>query len=297
MNTQKKKPLFLYIGIPMICLLLFLRLVLYFFKSDGFSGLSMLFPILLLCIVTFTLCSSAFFAAWVYQDCKKRREDPILWTAIVLIATPLIGLLIYFLRRQEPKKICPTCGHRISLKAKYCEECGKYVENKEDITTMSKPKTHHLKFIVTGTVSMVLILVCLAVFIVNAAAGNGINTDVTSDEKIWNLGTIQMNSNIYHNGIWKLDFKSASDGFIKEELFSIQAPKTQMLYADISCGTVPDDATLTLWLVQDETVQSFDVTALSKPLELPLNQFKNGQLYVRLEIHGVKDVTSKIFLQ
>ena len=142
-----------------------------------------------------------------------------------------------------------------------------------------------------------LILVCLAVFIVNAAAGNGINTDVTSDEKIWNLGTIQMNSNIYHNGIWKLDFKSASDGFIKEELFSIQAPKTQMLYADISCGTVPDDATLTLWLVQDETVQSFDVTALSKPLELPLNQFKNGQLYVRLEIHGVKDVTSKIFLQ
>ena len=182
MNTQKKKPHFLYIGIPMICLLLFLRLVLYFFKSDGFSGLSMLFPILLLCIVTFTLCSSAFFAAWVYQDCKKRREDPILWTAIVLIATPLIGLLIYFLRRPEPKKICPTCGHRISLKAKYCEECGKYVENKEDITTMSKTKTHHLKFIVTGTVSMVLILVCLAVFIVNAAAGNGINTDVTSDE-------------------------------------------------------------------------------------------------------------------
>ena len=36
---------------------------------------------------------------------------------------------------------------------------------------MTKPKTHHLKFIVTGTVSMVLMLVCLTVFIVNAAAG------------------------------------------------------------------------------------------------------------------------------
>lgn len=297
MNTQKEKRLLLYIGIPMICLLLFLRLGLYFFKSDGLSGLSMLFPILLLCIAALALCTSAFFAAWVYQDCKKRGEDPILWTAIVLIATPLIGLLIYFLRRPEPKKICPTCGHRISLRAKYCEECGKYVENKEDITAMTKPKTHHLKFIVTGTVSMVLMLICLTVFIVNAAAGNGINTDVTSGEKIWNLGTIQMNSNTYHDGIWKLDFKSASDGFIKEELFSIQDPKTQVLCADVSCDTIPDGATLTLWLVQDETVQSFDVTTLSKPLDLPLNQFKNGQLYVRLEIHGVKDVTSKISLQ
>lgn len=297
MNTQKEKRLFLYIGIPMICLLLFLRLGLYFFKSDSLSGLSMLFPILLLCIAALALCTSAFFAAWVYQDCKKRGEDPILWTAIVLVATPLIGLLIYFLRRPEPKKICPACGHRISLKAKYCEECGKYVENKEDITAMPKTKTHHLKFIAAGTVSMVLMLVCLTVFIVNAAAGNGINTDVTSGEKIWNLGTIQMNTNTYHDGIWKLDFKSASDGFIKEELFSIQDPKTQVLCADVSCDTIPDGATLTLWLVQDETVQSFDVTTLSKPLDLPLNQFKNGQLYVRLKIHGVKDVTSKISLQ
>ena len=131
MNNTKKNRFFLYIGIPVILLLIFLRFGLYFFKSDGFSGLSMLLPILLLCFVIFALCTFSFFAAWVYQDCKRRGDDPVLWAIIVFAATPFIGLLIYFLRRPEIKTICPACGQRISVKAKYCEECGTHIK-KED---------------------------------------------------------------------------------------------------------------------------------------------------------------------
>ena len=148
MNHTKKNKLPLYIGIPVILLLIFLRFGLYFLKSDGFSGLSMLLPILLLCFILFTLCTCGFFAAWVYQDCKKRGDDPVLWAIVVFIATPFIGLLIYFLRRSEIKATCPACGHRISLKAKYCEECGTHIENKENNGVMVKQETHHLKFIV-----------------------------------------------------------------------------------------------------------------------------------------------------
>ena len=100
MNNTKKNRLPLYIGIPVILLLIFLRFGLYFLKSDGFSGLSMLLPILLLLFILFALCTAAFFAAWVYQDCKKRGDDPVLWAIVVFIATPFIGLLIYFLRRS-----------------------------------------------------------------------------------------------------------------------------------------------------------------------------------------------------
>ena len=98
MNNTKKNRLPLYIGIPVILLLIFLRFGLYFLKSDGFSGLSVLLPILLLLFILFALCTAAFFAAWVYQDCKKRGDDPVLWAIVVFIATPFIGLLIYFLR-------------------------------------------------------------------------------------------------------------------------------------------------------------------------------------------------------
>ena len=283
MNNTKKNRLPLYIGIPVILLLIFLRFGLYFLKSDGFSGLSMLLPILLLFIL-FALCTAAFFAAWVYQDCKKRGDDPVLWAIVVFIATPFIGLLIYFLRRSEIKATCPACGHRISLKAKYCEECGTHIENGEANGVMVKQ-------------GMVLMLMCLTGFIVSAATGNGVNTNVASNDRVWNLGVISMNSNTYLNGVWNLDFRSASDGFVEEQDMMIDDADTQMLHVDISCGTVPEGATLVLWLVQGEVVKSVDVTNLSEPLEYPLNDFENGEIHVRLQINGVENTISEIYVK
>ena len=162
---------------------------------------------------------------------------------------------------------------------------------------MVKQETHHLKFIIAGIISMVLMLVCLTGFIVSAATGNGVNTDVTSNDRVWNLGVISMNSNTYLNGVWKLDFRSASDGFVEEQDMKVEDADTQMLYADISCETVPEGATLVLWLVQDEVVKSVDVTNLSEPLEYPLNDFENGEIHVRLQINGVEDTVSEIYVK
>lgn len=296
MNNSKKNRFLLCIVILIILLLIFLRFGLYYLKSDGFSGLSMLIPVLLFSFILFALCTSAFFAAWVYQDCKERNEDPVLWALVVFIATPFIGLLVYFLRRSEIKTMCPACGHRISVKAKYCEECGTHIE-KEENSVMVKKGTHHLKFIVAGVVSMALMIVCLTGFIVSAAIGNGINTNVASDDRVWNSGTIHMNYNAYMDHVWKLDFRSASDGFVKEQNMTIADTDAQLLYADISCGTVPDGATLVLWLVQGDIAKSVDVTNLSQPLEYPLSEFENGKVHVRLQINGVKNTVSEIYIQ
>ena len=78
MNDVKKNRILLYICIPVVLLLVLLRFGLYFLKSDGFSGLSMLLPVLLFCSILFAFCTSAFIAAWVYQDCKRRGDDPVL---------------------------------------------------------------------------------------------------------------------------------------------------------------------------------------------------------------------------
>ena len=82
-----------------------------------------------------------------------------------------------------------------------------------------------------------------------------------------------MNYDTYLNGVWKLDFRSASDGFVKEQNMMVDDAETQMLHADISCETVPDGASLTLWLVQGDVSKSFDVTNLSDPLEYSLSEF------------------------
>ncbi len=296
MNYTKKNRLLPFIGIAAILLLILIRFVLFYLKSDGFSGLSIRLPVLLFCFILFALCTSAFFAAWVYEDCKRRGDDPVLWAVVVFAATPFLGLLIYFLHRSETKTICPACGHRISVKANYCEECGISVE-KEDKGMMLNQGTHHLKLMIAGMVSMVLMTGCLTGFIANAAAGNGINTDVTSNEQVWNLGAISMNHNSYLDDVWKLDFRSASKGFLKEQGMTIADPDAQLLYADVSCGTVPEGASLILWLVQNDNAISFDVTNLSEPLEYPLNEFEAGKVRVRLEINGVKNTVSEICIQ
>ncbi len=77
----------------------------------------------------------------------------------------------------------------------------------------------------------------------------------------------------------------------------IEDADTQTLYADISCGTVPEGATLVLWLVQGDTAQSVDVTNLSEPLEYALNEFENGKIRIRLQINGVENTVSEIYIQ
>ena len=290
----------LWIAVLILAILIFfiLRFTLFYIRSDGFSGLSMFLPILLLCFILFAIGMSASFAVWVYLDCKKRGDDPILWPLVIIITTPFIGLLIYFLRRSEIKQTCPACGRRISLRAKYCEECGtRITTTKEVYEIMANKKTHHLRLIIIGAICMVLAVLCLTGFIVTAATGNGVNTDVTSNERIWNPGVITNNRDAYVNGVWDLDFRHASDGFVEEVTMSIHDPEKEYLHADITCGNVPEGSSLTLWLVQDDTVQSVDVTSLSEPLEYSLAKFAEGDIYVRLQINGVEDVNSEISIQ
>jgi len=296
--TKRKNHLWIAVLILAILIFFILRFTLFYIRSDGFSGLSMFLPILLLCFILFAIGMSASFAVWVYLDCKKRGDDPILWPLVTILATPFIGLLIYFLRRSEIKQTCPACGHRISLRAKYCEECGTQITTtKEVYEIMANKKTHHLRLIIIGAICMVLAVLCLTGFIVTAATGNGVNTDVTSNERIWNLGVITNNRDAYVNGVWDLDFRHASDGFVEEVTMSIHDPEKEYLYADITCGSVPEGSSLMLWLVQNDTVQSVDVTSLSEPLEYSLTEFAKGDIFVRLQINGVEDVNSEISIR
>lgn len=293
-KSQQIKKL-LYIGIPIILIFIVLRFVIYYFKSDGFSGLSIMLPLFVVGIMIFALIMSGCFVAWVYKDCKKRGDDGVLWAIIILIVSPFIGLLLYFLKRPEVKQSCLSCGHRISLKANYCEKCGNYIENKEII--IMENRTHHLNYIVTGIICMMLMFTCLVGFIVSMVAGVNTNTSIASDKKLWNTGVISMSYGTYWDGIWKLNFKSASDGYVKEETMKISDTANEMLYADIHCDTIPDGATLTLWLVQGDVSKSIDVTNLSAPLEYSMNEFNNGKIRVRLQINGVENVKSEIYIK
>lgn len=156
----------LILAAAILVLFILVRFGIFFAVSGGFSGIAMAIPLFLLGVIFFWLLMSAFFGAWVYQDCRKRGDDPVLWVIIIFLATPVIGLLIYFLRRREIKRPCPACGHPVPLRAKYCEECGAYIQNREG---MENKKVHHKKYIAGGLVSLALLIVCLTGVIVSAS--------------------------------------------------------------------------------------------------------------------------------
>lgn len=243
-------------------------------------------------IIIFFLLSYIFFSLWIYQDCKIRKEDGILWVVVMWLTSPLIGLLIYFLKRPAPKTRCAFCGHFISIKANYCENCGELSE-KEGAFSMTKKNSRHLNYLIAGGICLLLMLGNLTGFIVQAAVGDNSNPTRST----WNPGIITFNMESHLNNQWTIKFKSASKGYVKQVKMTLKQPETEVLSADISCDKIPENCSLILWLVQDDIEKSFDVTRLSAPLEIPLEDFDKGKLTVQLEINGVRDVTGKITLK
>lgn len=276
--------------------LLALQAALLWAVSDGWSGIRASLPLLGAGALLSALACAALFAAWVRADCRRRGEDEVLWPLVVVLTTPLIGLLVYFLRRAEVRRPCPACGHKVGLRAKYCEECGAHIEQQEELS-MTPSAVHHGKLLIAGCVSFALLVACLGAGIASVAAGTSVNTDVTSPEQVWNLGVIQMDRSTVLGGVWRLEFARASEGFVAGEKLALSDPPAQQLHAQIACGSAPEGTSLVLWLVQGDVVQSVDVTHLEEELVLPLDAFQAGEIWVRLQINGVQNCASEIYIR
>ncbi len=90
-----------YIGIPIVLLMIALRFVLYYFKSDGFNGMSLMFPLLIMGVFIFALFMSGFFAAWVYQDCRKEMMTVFFGQSLLFSLRRLLGCLFIFCGVQK----------------------------------------------------------------------------------------------------------------------------------------------------------------------------------------------------
>ncbi len=127
--------------------------------------------------------------------------------------------------------------------------------------------------------------------------GNGINTNAASDERVWNLGTISMNYNAYRNGVWKLDFKSASEGFVKEQDMTIADADVQLLYAGYFLRNSAGWSNACLVAGTGDACKIFGCYKSFPTLKYPLHEFENGNVHVRLQINGVENTVSEIYIQ
>lgn len=73
----------------------------------------------------FFLCIPLFIGVYVWQDAKRRRMPPLLWTLVAALAPGLIGLIVYLLVRGKYRDLeCPNCGESVGEEFTVCPGCG-----------------------------------------------------------------------------------------------------------------------------------------------------------------------------
>lgn len=283
MNENKPKigrNIVILISVIMVALLVLLFVFLV--KSDVF-GDSLLAPALMFISLAAALCIYAFICMWVYQDCMKRGENSILWMLIILVASPVIALIIYLITRREEQHPCIYCGGMIRQGSRYCGQCGE--ENpivEKEIQSETKHRRRGLLF--AAVLSAVIMVGCLITFIILA-----FTSDNFVNSKSINMGYIMMSVENRWGNDWKLNFQSGSDGYRKKTKFK-RIKKGQTLEANIQCG----EGKLLLYLTQGDKEKTFNVSNLKEPLQYDFSDFEEGTVEAALEIHGAKDVKSRI---
>ncbi len=71
---------------------------------------------------------------FVYRDAEKRGMNGLVWTLIVIFVPSFIGLIIYFIvRENESGYECGNCHQPVKANQDYCPNCGASLQNRYDL--------------------------------------------------------------------------------------------------------------------------------------------------------------------
>lgn len=61
---------------------------------------------------------------YVYGDARRRGMRYVLWTLLAIFVPNGIGIILYFILRDPPMRICPRCGAVVRGGFAFCQACG-----------------------------------------------------------------------------------------------------------------------------------------------------------------------------
>lgn len=214
----------------------------------------------------------AFLATWVYKDAKARGLNAPLWTLIVIIAGQrLIGLLIYlFVGRKESKVTCPECFEKTSAQAKFCDKCGKPINQ----DTIAKPKS-----------AKKWLIAMLVAFIVAVITGMGTMAVVIKsgyDGRFpMNISMGKMETRFGNK--WKVSFMRSNETMNKTIYIRDGNPET--LYFEGSC----DEGSMLLVITLDDETITYDISGQNENISLNLGDYDTDSVKMTVINTDVKD--------
>ncbi|MGL5766661.1 MAG: hypothetical protein ACRCX8_13575 [Sarcina sp.] len=257
---------------------------------------------------------------WIYRDACIYTNNPIMWTVIVLVFNQsFIGLLLYFLigRKKDCYK-CENCGNMNSKVARYCNNCGKVIEEntlRED-KNISKKQKRNFVIIIILVLSFIVIsflgLIFGAVSIFNKQKGvkveevktlnEAFEEDNSSEDEMFLSDFTNSRFNKFtSDGIsfFSTDVKTENSIEVKAKKINrkmnmevdIKDPIKEKLYIDYK-GSNMKEANFNI--NQEITGAMDDISLISNELiEIDLSKYEAGKANIEILLEG-KNVSFRL---
>lgn len=227
-------------------------------------------------------------ALWVYGDAKTRGERGWLWVCIVVLASPILGGLLYLLARRDERKPCRFCGWMVERSARFCSHCGREFPLDPD-STSHEPRTlgrRSRRFLAALILSFVLMVAGLVGVIVTAVTGAGIGTDIE-----WNTGWVMMNVENTWDNVWNFRYNIASEDYHTGSNLQVEDPQNQQLQVQLQ---FEQGESMRMTITQGEREEEYHVQSMQQAQYFPLDGFAKGKIRVRFYNNGVLDVKAQV---
>lgn len=252
---------------------------------------------MILGVVGLALLATVLLCVWLYKDAQSRGQSGALWVLIAIFASPLVGLLLYFLVGRKDRRVpCAACGWYVAPGARYCEHCGA----PDPAPGQPEPparKSGLFKAMVAATAACVLAVVLLVAGLVTGAGAARVETTGMEsrllDELEINTGWVLVDLENHKSGAWNFTISKASKGWHTSSSFQLEDPAAQTLAVEVSSR----QGELLLRVMQGDREEEYDLTGLDGETSIPLAGFEAGRIKVRLVLNGAEDVKGSIRLE
>lgn len=236
--------------------------------------------------LVFSLLCIVFLCIWIYRDAKGRGQNGAVWILIAVTASPMIGLLAYFLAgRKEIRVPCQSCGWMVSKDARFCERCG---TEQVSVSLPPQGKKQGNSFLPASIICFVLSILSVIGMVFASVIGGGLSSGTGYPSPSISI----MSTNVVWNGEWKMSCYYCSDGYLKKD-FAINDPSQQSLYTNITC----EEGEIFLHVQQGDKKLVYDLTDVQGEFHLPLSDFRPGKVRVMIEVRGIKRLNSVVSLE
>lgn len=246
-------------------------------------------------VVLMVLCI-VFMCVWIHRDAKSRGQSGLVWILIVILSSPILGLLAYLLAgRKETRIPCQSCGWMISENARFCEHCG--AEHSPMPANTVEKKRGPAKFMAASIVCFVTGILCvlgMVIFTVWLDVTGRLGSEMTggfSGTGYPSPIVSVMSTNTMFDGEWKVNCYYCSDGYLKKD-FTLDSPQ-QVLYSNVTC----EEGEIALHVQQGDHKAQYNITDVQGEFRLPLEDFQPGKVRVMIEVRDIKRLKSTIMLE